>query len=107
MLYVVKLLYAWLLPPGLFILLLLIAHILFVKNRRTRYYFIALAVMYLLSITLVSDRLLKPLETYYAQPELSALRNADAIVVLGVAALAGSKILTGKGRPPRTRPIAF
>ena len=26
MLYVVKLLYAWLLPPGLFILLLLIAH---------------------------------------------------------------------------------
>ena len=37
MLYVVKLLYAWLLPPGLFILLLLLAHILFVKTRRTRY----------------------------------------------------------------------
>ena len=103
MLYVVKLLYAWLLPPGLFILLLLIAHILFVKTRRTRYYFIALAVMYLLSITLVSDRLLKPLETYYAQPELSALRNADAIC-LGVAALAESKILTGKGRFSRIRP---
>ena len=43
MLYVVKLLYAWLLPPGLFILLLLIAHMLFVKTRRTWYYFLALA----------------------------------------------------------------
>ena len=32
MLYVVKLLYAWLLPPGLFILLLLIAHMLFVTG---------------------------------------------------------------------------
>ena len=93
MLYVVKLLYAWLLPPGLFILLLLIAHILFVKTRRTRYYFLALAVMYLLSITLVSDRLLQPLETYYAQPELSALRNADAIVVLG-----GGKDFDGEGQ---------
>ena len=32
MLYVVKLLYAWLLPPGLFILLLLIAHTAFIKK---------------------------------------------------------------------------
>ena len=98
MLYVVKLLYAWLLPPGLFILLLLIAHILFVKTRRTRYYFLALAVMYLLSITLVSDRLLKPLETYYAQPELSALRNADAIVVLGGGSVGGVKDFDGEGQ---------
>ena len=98
MLYVVKLLYAWLLPPGLFILLLLLAHILFVKTRRTRYYFMALAVMYLLSITLVSDRLLKPLETYYAQPELSALRNADAIVVLGGGSVGGVKDFDGEGQ---------
>ena len=98
MLYVVKLLYAWLLPPGLFILLLLIAHILFVKTRRTRYYFLALAVMYLLSITLVSDRLLKPLETYYTQPELSALRYADAIVVLGGGSVGGVKDFDGEGQ---------
>ena len=98
MLYVVKLLYAWLLPPGLFILLLLLAHILFVKTQRTRYYFMALAVMYLLSITLVSDRLLKPLETYYAQPELSALRNADTIVVLGGGSVGGVKDFDGEGQ---------
>ena len=98
MLYVVKLLYAWLLPPGLFILLLLIAHILFVKTRRTRYYFMVLALMYLLSITLVSDHLLQPLETYYAQPEIAAVRNADAIVVLGGGSVGGVKDFDGEGQ---------
>ena len=98
MLYVIKLLYAWLLPPGLFILLLLIAHILFVKTRRTRYYFIALVLIYLLSITLVSDHLLKPLENYYAQPAISALRNADAIVVLGGGSVGGVKDFDGVGQ---------
>ena len=48
--------------------------------------------------TLVSDRLLKPLETYYAQPELSALRNADAIVVLGGGSVGGVRDFDGEGQ---------
>ena len=98
MLYVIKLLYAWLLPPGLLILFLLIAHILFVKTRRTRYYFIAIVLIYLLSITIVSDRLLKPLENYYVQPAISALRNADAVVVLGGGSIGGVNDFDGEGQ---------
>ena len=98
MLYIVKLFYAWLLPPGLFLLLLLIAHIMYVRTRKTRNYFVAFALIYLLSITLASDRLLKPLENYYAQPTMSALKNADAIVVLGGGSVGGVKDFDGEGQ---------
>lgn len=98
MLYIVKLFYAWLLPPGLFLLFLLIAYVLYNKTRKVRYFFVAFALVYLLSIGFVCNPLLKPLENYYMQPDLSALQEADAIVVLGGGSVGGVTDFDGEGQ---------
>ena len=98
MLYIVKLFYAWFLPPGLFLLLLLISHIFYIKTKKIRCYFIAVALIYLLCISLICDPLLKPIENYYPQPEISELQDADAIVVLGGGSVGGVKDFDGEGQ---------
>lgn len=98
MLYIVKLFYAWFLPPGLFMLLLLIAYVLYNRTQKVRYFFVALTLIYLLSISFVCNPLLKPLENYYSQPNLSALQKADAIVVLGGGSVGGVKDFDGEGQ---------
>ena len=65
---------------------------------KRRYHAVCCKIAVCLAFALVSDRLLKPLETYYAQPELSALRNADAIVVLGGGSVGGVKDFDGEGQ---------
>ena len=53
---------------------------------------------YLLSIGFVCNPLLKPLENYYVQPNLSALQDADAIVVLGGGSVGGVMDFDGEGQ---------
>lgn len=83
MLYFIKLCYAWLMPPGLFILAVLAVCIFCRKQVRFTKLLPVLLLMYLLSISAVSDRIIKPLEDYYPQPPLSEVRDAQAIVILG------------------------
>ena len=68
MLYFIKLCYAWLMPPGLFILAALAVCIFCRKQVRFTKLLPVLLLMYLLSISAVSDRIIKPLEDFYPQP---------------------------------------
>ena len=58
MLYIVKWFYAWLLPPGLFLLVALAMLFLSYKTKKKFWLIVPLLVVYLLSIRLVSDRLI-------------------------------------------------
>lgn len=98
MLYVIKWLYAWVMPPALFLLVGLATVLLFCKTKK-KYWLIWLPVLlYGLSIGPVSDRLIKPLENWYEQPELSSLRDARAIVVLGGGSYRGVRDFDGEGQ---------
>lgn len=83
MVYVTRFFYAWLLPPGLFLLTFLFSYYLFCKTKKKYWLLITFVLIYLLSIRVVKDALVKPLEDYYKQPSISELQDAQAIVVLG------------------------
>lgn len=86
-----KVLYAWLLPPGLFILVVIAVYCFCNKAKRNCWLLTVAVLMYLLSITVVSDYLVKPLENRYDQPAVRDLRNAQAIVVLAGGSYDGVK----------------
>lgn len=89
-LYIVSKLFTYLvLPPGIFILLFLIASF-YVKKFKSLFLLFALS-FYLLSNSYVADWLLRPLENPYNQTLMSA--NANAVVVLGGGSIAGSSNL--------------
>lgn len=98
MLYVIKWFYAWLLPPGLFILAFIVACLRFRKTKQKRWLCIPILLIYLLSCNPVSNQLIKPLENYYAQPALSDLQGAGAIVVLGGGSYGGVNDFDGEGQ---------
>ncbi len=75
MLYIVKWFYAWLLPPGLFLLVALAVLLLSYKTKKKFWLVLPLLVIYLLSIRPVSDSLIKPLENGYPQPDVAEYRN--------------------------------
>ncbi len=81
MFFLKKFLSTFLLPPGLFVLALLLISFFERKKRLTYYTSVSLALLiYMLSIEPVKDTLLTPLESKYPVPEKF---QADAIVVLG------------------------
>ena len=85
MLIILKLLYAWLLPPGIFLLVIAAMYGYYRKTRYAKGLMLLFALIYLLSINAVSDKVIQPLEDWYAQPSVSELRDAQAIVVLPAA----------------------
>lgn len=82
MLIVLKLLYAWLLPPGIFLLVIAVMYWRYRKTRYAKGLIWLFALIYFLSIYAVSDKVIQPLEDWYAQPSVSELKDAQAIVVL-------------------------
>ena len=93
-----KLLYAWLLPPGLFLLLALIVLCLSYKTKKKSWFLLVFIVIYALSIRSVSNGLIKPLENYYIQPDETELHSAQAIVLLGGGSYGGVKDFDGEGQ---------
>ena len=83
MIYVLRLIYAWFLPPGIFIFAFLPAYYMFTKTNEILWLTLPILLIYLLSIGFMSDLLIKPLENYYPQPSINELKTAQAIVVLG------------------------
>lgn len=77
-----RFLYAWLLPPGLFLSTYLLSYYLFLKTEHTFWFLLVFLEVYLLSIQPVADALIKPLEYYYKQPPVSEIEKTDAIVIL-------------------------
>lgn len=98
MIYILRLLYSWLLPPGLFLLLFLGACYLFLKTKKKRWLAVFFILTYLLSISAVSNQLIKPLENHYPQPSINDLKDAQAIVVLGGGAFNAVPDFDGEGQ---------
>ncbi len=91
-----KTLSAMLLPPGIFVLLLVVA-ILFLKKRLRTFLLALVVLLYVFSIEPVKDLFLLPLENAYPMPSWSNLQRVDAIVVLGGGALDNAPDLDGEG----------
>ncbi len=73
------------LPPGLFVVLILISSIFILKGKRKLSIMLLLStatLIYLLSVEPIKDAMIKPLEDRYPFPDLQSL-NCSAIVVLG------------------------
>ena len=98
MLYIIKWFYAWLLPPGLFLLVAFAMLFFSYKTKKKVWLIVPLLVIYMLSIRPVSDSLIKPLENCYPQPDVSELNSARAIVLLGGGSCGGVKDFDGEGQ---------
>lgn len=97
---ILRLLYAWLLPPGLFIILLLVAYNFSHDKGNDSFLIIPMVLIYLLSIRYVSYKLIKPLENYFKQPKISELKDAQAIIILGGGCCDGVSDFDGEGQIP-------
>ena len=91
-----KTLTAFLLPPGIF-LVLFVAGMLFVKKRFRSFLFGLFLLLYLLSIEPIKDLLMLPLENRYPVPSWSEMQRVDAIVVLGGGVLENAPDMDGQG----------
>lgn len=98
MLYIAKLGYAWLLPPGLFILVGILCLLVFFTTRKFRYLLLMPILAYLLSIRPVCTALIQPLENAYPQPAIEQCQAADAIVILGGGSVGGVPDVDGVGQ---------
>lgn len=96
MIYVVKFIYSFVLPPGLFIVLLLgLVFWLWKKNRRPALVLLGVTLLLYLSMTsLLSSTLIGSLERQYPQPDTL---YGDVIVVLGGGASSGTPDIDGEG----------
>jgi uncharacterized SAM-binding protein YcdF (DUF218 family) len=78
--------FSWLfLPPGIFIMLVIIGIILILNNKKKAgllFLITDIILLYSLSITPVTNFLLKPLEYAYQFPDFTRI-NCDAIIILG------------------------
>ncbi|MFB5267697.1 YdcF family protein [Paenibacillus enshidis] len=98
MIYVIKFAYSFVLPPGLFVLLLL-AFVVWLwrwrRERKAASILLTITLLFYLSSTnLVGDALIAGLENDYPQP--SAVQG-DVIVVLGGGAASGTPDVDGEG----------
>lgn len=85
-----------LLPPGIFIILLLLACI-FLKRRLKLLAFLFALFIYILSIGPTKDLLLVPLENSFVVPSLEEVKTGDAYVVLGGGVYDNAPDVDGKG----------
>ncbi len=98
MLIALKLLYAWLLPPGIFLLVLAALYFYYRKTKYANGLLFLFLLIYLLSVNVVSDKIIEPLENRYAQPVVSEVNGAKAIVVLAGGSYDGVPDFDGTGQ---------
>ncbi|WP_340024015.1 YdcF family protein [Paenibacillus sp. FSL K6-1096] len=97
MIYFIKFVYSFVLPPGLFVILLLGMAVWLwrLRSRRPALVLLGITLLLYLSMTpVVSDLLIGSLERKYAQPSAP---EGDVIVVLGGGATSGTPDLDGQG----------
>ncbi|WP_410514925.1 YdcF family protein [Paenibacillus sp. BR2-3] len=96
MIYFIKFIYSFILPPGLFILLLLAITLWLWKRERKPALFLlgVTLIMYLSATSWIGGLLIGRLEQQYAQPDTL---KGDMIVVLGGGATQGTPDINGEG----------
>lgn len=96
MIYVIKFIYSFVLPPGLFVVLLLGLTVwLWRSRRRPALVLLGVTLLLYLSMTpLIGDLLIGSLERQYEQPQKTP---GDVIVVLGGGASSGTPDMDGEG----------
>ncbi|QWU14845.1 Uncharacterized SAM-binding protein YcdF, DUF218 family [Paenibacillus sophorae] len=97
MIYVIKFIYSFVLPPGTFVVLLtlLALWLLWKKQRGPAVLLLAVTLLlYLASAPMIANPLMRSLESRYAQPEQV---QGDCLVVLGGGATTGTPDIDGKG----------
>lgn len=98
MIYIIKFFYLWLLPPGIFVLLLLLAGLwvsIRWKHRKEAVMFLIMALLlYLCASPFLSYFLLHPLESRYSVP---GNVKGDVIVMLGQGSVADVQDIDGMG----------
>lgn len=98
MLIALKLLYAWLLPPGVFLLVIAVLYFYYRKTKHANGLLLLFLLIYLLSVNVVSDKIIEPLENHYGQPAVSEMKDAQAIVVLAGGSYDGVPDFDGAGQ---------
>ena len=98
MLILLKLIYAWLLPPGIFLLAIAAMYCYYRKSKHAKRLLWLFVLIYLLSVSVVSDQLIKPLEYRYDQPAVSKMKDAQAIVILAGGSYDGVPDFDGTGQ---------
>ena len=98
MLIALKLLYAWLLPPGIFLLVIAVLYFYYRKTKHANGLLLLFLLIYLLSVNVVSDKIIEPLENQYGQPAVSEMKDAQAIVVLAGGSYDGVPDFDGTGQ---------
>ncbi|AHV98307.1 YdcF family protein [Paenibacillus sabinae] len=97
MIYVIKFIYSFVLPPGIFVLLLTLLALWMLWKKQRGFAALLLTVtllLYLSSIPLISDPLMRTLESKYSPP---AQVQGDCLVVLGGGATQGTPDVDGEG----------
>jgi len=98
LIYIIKFLYSFVLPPGLFIVLLF-GMTVWLWRSQFNVAMVLLAItllLYISSISIVSNILIGSLERQYPQPTVAELQG-DVIVVLGAGASKGTPDIDGTG----------
>jgi len=80
-----KILSSWMMPSGILIIFLLFLGFTFRKQRKFLSFFILTItiVVYLLNTGIGTYIFVKPLETYYSQPNLATYSRIDVVITLG------------------------
>jgi uncharacterized SAM-binding protein YcdF (DUF218 family) len=101
MIYLIKFLYQWLLPPACFFLLLLGLDVYMYKKKLSGRLFLSfvLIVFYFLSIRVGANILIQPLENWYVPPDTI---DSDVLLMLGNGSVAGVPDIDGVGQPAGT-----
>ena len=82
MLEFIKFCYQWILPPGLVILILLLAGIFFLARRRKGWgvFFVAALLLWLCSLRIVANLVCAPLEEAILVPPMEEVAGCDLMV---------------------------
>lgn len=100
--YLVKIFYAFIIPPGGIITLLIILNIFLYRQKRRLAYGLTgiIAIFYLLSTQFVAYHLIKPLENMYTNPSTEQLQTEqpDVIIMLGGGAINNVEDINGDGQ---------
>lgn len=104
MLYIIKFIYQWFLPPAIFIAIMAVMSVYMIKKKLPcRYVLTVLTVLlYAASLRVTADALGRPLETYYTQPDVSEVSDCDVILMLGNGSLGDVPDMGYTGQPSGT-----